>query len=187
MRWPLLPGLVLLGLACSSSAPSPVVAPGPAASVASPSGNCQGDVQSVAGLKEVSDPELLQKAVGKPGEGKLCKAKVFESTEPVTVFRVWNKAVPWTQQGRWWSFERPPGPADAYRRDNAICPEWSALDTISQCRVKVGAHIVVGPGQSATCKETSFEASPINQVFIPNDGKSGVLFVEGCTPGDPWP
>ncbi len=44
---------------------------------------------------------------------------------PVKIYRVWNKAKPYTQLGRWWSFSVPKGPVDDYRKNNAICLEWS--------------------------------------------------------------
>jgi hypothetical protein len=175
-------------LACSASPPPSPRTPSPGTSSPAPTaGACPGEIHAVAGLKEVDDPALLQQALGKSGEGKLCAGKVFEATAPITVHRVWNKSEARTLQGRWWSFERPRGPTDDYRRQNAVCPEWSPLDVVSTCRVKVGARLVVGSGQSVTCKETSFPASPVNQVFIPNDGKNNVLYVEDCSPGDPWP
>ncbi|MCU0654442.1 MAG: hypothetical protein MUF64_03870 [Polyangiaceae bacterium] len=174
-------------LACAATPPpTPDAPPAPAPS-ASPAASCPGQIPAAPGLREVDDQALLQQALGKAGEGKLCAGKVFEATSAVTVYRVWNKSTAWTQQGRWWSLERPAGPVESYRQQNAICPEWSALDVVSACKLKVGARVVMGTGQSATCKETSFPASPVVQVFVPNDGKNGVLFVEGCSPGDPWP
>ena len=75
--------------------------------------------------------------------------RVGAYAQPISVYRVWTKAKSDTQLGRWWSFTPPKGPIDAYRRDNAICSEWSAFDVVSACMLKVGAKIVVGPGQSA--------------------------------------
>lgn len=149
---------------------------------------CTGTIEAHAGLAAVDDPELLASAIAKDGEGKLCMGAVYEVTEPVTVYRVWTAAKPYTQIGGWWSFDAPQGPADAYRAANAICPEWSALDMVSRCTVKVGAHLVVGPGQSATCEGgVAYGQSPVNQVFIANDTRIDQVFVEDCTPGEAWP
>ncbi|MEO7331492.1 MAG: hypothetical protein ABI193_23150, partial [Minicystis sp.] len=96
----------------------------------------------------------------------------------------------YTKLGRWWSLSAPKGPIESYRTANAICPEWSDLDMVSECTLKVGAHVVVGPGQSATCKAESFPVSSTNQVFVPNETKDPAnqkVFVEACTDGAPWP
>lgn len=172
-------------IACSSTAPPP-----PPASAPAPANACAGAVEVVDGLREVDDGALLQQALGAPGKGNLCTGKVLEATKAVTVYRVWNKAKPYTQLGRWWSFSTPKGPVDAYRAANAICAEWSDLDVVSECRLKIGAHVVVGPGQSATCAKTSYPPSATNQVFIPNDTRDPAnqkVFVEGCSAGAAWP
>lgn len=66
--------------------------------------------------------------------------------------------------------------------------KWSNLDVMSSCTVKVGARIVIGPGQSATCEGgAAYPQSAVNQVFIPNDTRVDKVFVEDCTPGAPWP
>jgi hypothetical protein len=194
---PVLPALsVLFLVACGGAAPPPVTPPGPTAAPAQTapppvvSSACPGKVEVADGLQEVSDGTLLEQALGAPGKGSLCTGKVFQVVKPVTVYRVWNKAKAYTQLGRWWSFSTPRGPADDYRRANDICPEWSALDVVSECKLKVGARVVVGPGQSATCEKGALPASATNQVFVPNETKDPAnqkVFVEGCTPGAAWP
>ena len=147
-----------------------------------------GTIEAPAGMTAVDDAALLALAVGAPGQGKLCAGRVYQVTAPTTVYRVWTAAKAYTQLGGWWSFTAPRGPRAAYQRDNAICAEWSALDTVSSCTIKLGTRIVVGPGQSADCEgDADFAASATNQVFIPNDTRKGQLFVEGCTAGVPWP
>lgn len=194
MRW-LLPTVVFLPLlaACVNTAAEPppraVVAthePAPAPEPAA----CPGKIEAQDGLAAVSDEPLYKQAVGEPTKGSLCTGQVFEAQKPVKVYRVWNKAKAYTKLGRWWSFAAPKGPVAAYRAANAICPEWSDLDMVSECTLKVGAHVVVGPGQSAACKAESFPVSPTNQVFIPNETKDPAnqkVFVENCTDGAPWP
>ena len=52
---------------------------------------------------------------------------------------------------------------------------------MSVCKIKVGTHIVIGPGQSADCSEgLSYAKSSANQVFIPNNSAENVIFVEDC-------
>lgn len=171
-------------VACAGAPPLP---PPP---LPAPASACAGTIDVVDGFREVDDGALLQQALGAPGKGNLCTGKVFEATKSVTVYRVWNKAKPHTQLGRWWSSSAPKGPIDAYRAANAICPEWSDLDVVSECRIKVGAHIVIGPGQSATCATMSYPPSATNQIFIPNDTRdpeNQKVFVDGCSPGAAWP
>lgn len=179
-------GVVLVLVACGgrgAQAPAPVIGPaavGPA---------CTGTIGAApAGLAHVQDPDLLAQAVGEPGAGKLCLGAVYEVTAPVTVYRLWTADKAYTQIGGWWSFEEPTGTVEDYREANAICPEWNDLDRVSRCQVKIGAHLVVGPGQSATCDGgTGYAQSAVNQVFIPNDTRIDQVFVEDCTPGEPWP
>ena len=139
------------------------------------------------GLQESTNSLLLQKALGNNGEGKLCKGKVYEATKAVTVYRVWDKDKDYTLYGGWWSFELPQGTREEYRVKNDICPSWSPLNQMSSCTLKVGSKIVVGPGQSATCKHSTLPQSPVNQVYIPNDSRNNILFVENCTEGKDWP
>jgi hypothetical protein len=177
--------LTLTALAACAPA-TPATPPQPAA----PPAACPGKVEPADGLKEIDDPSLLKQALGDPGKGSLCTGKTFEAVKPVTVYRVWNKADPGTQLGRWWSFARPAGPVEAYRTANEICPEWSDLDNVSECKLKAGTHVVVGPGQSATCAKGAYPASPTNQVFVNNDTRDPAnpkLLVDGCTPGSAWP
>ena len=104
------------------------------------------------------------------------------------MYRVWMKEKGYTQLGRWWGFQAPTGTRDAYRQDNEICPEWSALDMLSACTIKVGARIVVGPGPSATCEGgLTDEKSAAHQVYINNDSRQNQVYVESCTEGTPWP
>lgn len=63
---------------------------------------CVGSIQAPAvGLEAISDPELLQSALGQPDKGQLCMGQVFVATAPVTVYRVWDQAKSYTLYGRW--------------------------------------------------------------------------------------
>ena len=150
---------------------------------------CAGSVMSPPkGLKEVKDASFnATPPLDKTDNGKLCKAKVFEVVSPVTVYRVWNKSKAYTEKGQWWSFSRPKGPVSQYRHDNEICPEWSDLDMLTQCKLKVGSKIAVGPGQSAKCATLTYPKSAVNQVFVPNDGRKGVFHVDNCSKPVAWP
>lgn len=139
------------------------------------------------GSQPADDAPLLQAALGKTGEGKLCAGQVLEATQPLAVYRVWNQAKDYTEFGSWWSFIRPTGPADHYREDNAICPEWSELNQLTVCTLKVGAHFVMGPGQSASCMMMMYGKSGVNQIYIPNDTRASKIYVEGCMRLGAWP
>lgn len=142
-----------------------------------------------AGLAPVEDPGLLNEAVGKTGEGKLCAGRVFAASQAgsVTVYRVWNRAKSYTEFGKWWSLAQPSGTVASYREENAICPEWSELNQLTRCTLKAGAHVVIGPGQSATCMSLTYAKSAVNQVYMANDTRIGMLQVEGCTQLGMWP
>ncbi|WP_446810705.1 hypothetical protein ACH50O_03750 [Methylomonas sp. 2BW1-5-20] len=150
---------------------------------------CAGDViQPPAGLVEVIDTELRHAAEGQPGKGKLCKAKVFMAQMPVAVYRVWDSSRAYSVYGSWWSLAYPAGSRESYQKAEAICPEWSALDRVTVCNIKVGARVVIGPGQSMDCaNDLSYKPSPENQVYIPNDSRNNQVFVENCSAGAPWP
>lgn len=176
---------VTVTAACSPTTSAPPVAPqADAARPAPSSAACAGTVSAASGLTETDDPALLASALGKAGEGKLCSAKVFRVTADVVAYRVWDAGNPKSRTGRWWSLARPQGPVDEYRKANAVCKAWSALDRSVTCKLKVGAKVVVGPGQSVTCDDgVVFPASPVNQVFVP-DGEASLV---DCSEGAPWP
>lgn len=158
------------------SAPAPSTPVGPVDGVA-----CVGTVAALPeGVKEVSDDSLARSAIDESGKGKLCMARIFEVVAPMKVYRVWNSAKSYTEFGQWWSFAKPVGPVETYREQNAVCPEWSALDRVTVCELKVGARFAIGPGQSAKCTSTQYEKSAVNQLFIPNDTREDKLFVDHC-------
>ncbi len=192
--WILLAASLLAGCSTlpSSTAPltkSPATTEPTTAPLATAATDCVGNIQAPAvGLEATSDPELLQSALGQPDKGQLCMGQVFVATAPVKVYRVWDQAKSYTLYGRWWSFMLPKGPTDQYREANAICPNWSVLNQMSSCTLKVGSKIVVGPGQSADCGEgLVYPKSAVNQVYINNDSRNNVLWVENCDPGSNWP
>lgn len=142
---------------------------------------CVGKISAPKEAKLVEDAELAKSSLGEPGKGRLCSTLTYEATAPIKVYRVWNSQKAYTQLGQWWAFEKPVGPVDKYQKDNDICPEWSTLDKLSVCEIKVGAHFAVGTGQSANCDGgVVLEASPVNQVFIPNDTRVEKVYVDHC-------
>lgn len=148
---------------------------------------CVGTTGMAEGAAPVEDAALLAEALGKSGEGKLCAGRVYEASQGITVYRVWNAAKDYTEYGRWWSLDRPSGTVAQYRTDNAICPEWSDLNQLTVCKIKVGARFVMGPGQSATCMAMMYGKSAVNQVYLSNDTRVNKLYVEGCTRLGMWP
>lgn len=151
-------------------------------------GDCIGGVITPPnGMVKATDDALLASALGPPGKGAMCTGEVFQAVKPVTVYRVFDAAKSYTLYGRWWSFDLPVGPRDQYQYVNDICPEWSPLDVVSSCTIKVGTKVVIGPTQSAQCIGSLIPASAVNTVYIPNDSRNNVLFVENCTKGTAWP
>lgn len=150
---------------------------------------CVGTVQAaVSGARAVDDGALLARAVAPAEQGKLCAARVFEATEAITVYRVSQADRANREPGRWWTFRQPEGTRERYRADYVICAEWSALDTLARCQLRVGARFVVGTGQSVRCQDGSLIAqSAEEQVYIDNDTREGRVLVENCEQLGAWP
>lgn len=163
--------------------------------------SCPGSVEQAEGLAKLpyTDDDLMRAAVRGPGEGGICRGEVFVVQKPVFAYRVWDKNNSRSRTGRWWTFEEPKGPLERWRAKYAVCPEWKT-DTVtyvvSRCQIKKGTKIVVGPGQSIRCKDSAYEASPTNQVYIPNhlstdadnlNEPKEADYVENCDEGSEWP
>ena len=150
---------------------------------------CIGSLPAVpVGLTATTDAFLLQQALGRPGDGKLCQGQVLVAKAPLLLYRVWDRSKPSSLYGSWWSFAHPGNHREQYRRDNVICPQWSALDIVSVCQVKIGSHLVLGTGQSAICPDnSSLPASAVHQVYLPNNLQQQLIQVEHCSPGQSWP
>lgn len=186
------PRLMLLPLlllsACSTIPPSPDFrGTSPTASPAM--SQCIGTIMAPPpGLIPTDDPALLQLAIGEADQGKLCTGQVLIAKTAIVVYRVYDQTKQGSLYGSWWSFHQPTGSREHYRRDNAICPQWSALDLVSVCQIKIGSKLVIGPGQSARCSETlTYPESPVNQVYLPNNVPQNLIQVENCSIGAPWP
>lgn len=143
---------------------------------------------SVSGLQVVDDQALQDKAQLASGKGGVCDARVFEAVDEVVVYRVYDASKPWSAYGGWWSLERPQGPRAEYAQDNAICPEWSALDQLVTCRIKAGSKVVLGTTQNVTCESGQELTKNANiQVFMANDSRNDVLQVDSCALRGDWP
>jgi hypothetical protein len=184
--WILLP---LLLLSACSTVPTPPDLKSTPHTTQPSIAECTGAIATPPpGLVPTDDPALLQRAVGEAKQGKLCTGQVFIAKATILVYRIWDQAKPGSLYGSWWSFQPPTGNREQYRIDNAICPEWSALNVLSVCQIKIGSKLVLGPGQSAKCSETlSYPASPVNQVYLPNNLQQNLLQVENCSTGTLWP
>jgi hypothetical protein len=148
---------------------------------------CVGQVPAtVQGLAVVSNEGLIAAARGLNNKGGVCAAAVFNATEPLTVYRVYDSksGCPY---GRWWSLSRPEGSREQYRSAYAICPEWGALDRLISCQLKPGSQIVLGTTQSMECKETAYPKSADIQVYIPNDSATKAIYIDNCVEEEAWP
>lgn len=140
------------------------------------------------GLAEASNPILLSKAQLQTGKGGVCAAAVYTVTAPVTVYRVFDSGNPYSRLGSWWALKTPAGSRADYRAANAICEEWSQLDRLVPCEIRPGSQVVLGTTQSAQCKDGSTYAKTAElQVYVPNDGRAGILHVGACSEPSPWP
>lgn len=163
----------------------------PFCSIASGSvGACAQPIQLPPGFSVAAyqDPGVLKGALGKPGEGKLCCAVVAEATQAVNVFRGWAPHYvdkdnpvktplppdyfPTFQFGGWWSPTEPPGSRDQYHHDDDVCAAWNSLTVYTKCQIEVGAQVVIGRGQSATCGPNQYlPDSDVLQINFPNGSK----------------
>lgn len=139
--------------------------------------SCEGSVAISDELsnhfKLTQDPSLLEQSLGEPSEGKLCQGAVYLATQNVTIYRAWNSSNPKSQFGQWWAFEVPAGKMAQYRKDYAICYQWSPLDKMSKCVLKEGTKVVVGNGQSAKCSAyLTYPVSQAQQLYIANAEQS---------------
>lgn len=133
------------------------------------------------GLHEVTNLALQKQAQLESGKGGICAAKVFVTTTPVRIYRVYDASQAHSKFGEWWTFKRPSGTKEAYRAANAICQEWSHLDRVLSCELKVGIEIVVGTTQSAACNQSVILPKTIeNQIFIPKRIGTDHLLFDSC-------
>lgn len=161
--------------ASASAAPAPTES-APVSQTPPPA--CAGAVDTPPAGLVATDEDPPSFALGAPGKGALCEAKVFTVKEPVTVYRVFTAKYETVKKagptGAYWTFQKPSGTLEGYRATYEICAEWNDLDTLNECKVDVGARIVLGPGQSADCDSgVKYPPSAANQVLIVKtpDGK----------------
>jgi len=150
---------------------------------------CAGTIaSSLSGLIEASNSSLQNKAQFETGKGGVCSARVFSATGPVVLYRVFEAGNPRSKFGSWWSLKRPVGSRDDYRAANAICKEWSNLDRLISCELRPGSQIVVGTTQSAVCNDgATYPKTAEYQVYVPNDGRAGIVHVGACSEETSWP
>lgn len=105
----------------------------------------------------------------RPGQGGLCHAQMFKTTEPITLYRVYSARRRETRLGGVWTADAPRGRREVYRRDYAVCSEWSDLDAVVACELPAGASVIVGVGQSLTCDDgEAYPQSGANQLLVPD-------------------
>ncbi|MEJ2199786.1 MAG: hypothetical protein P8X63_02035 [Desulfuromonadaceae bacterium] len=179
--------LVLLSLilsGCSSVVATENFSTG--AAVQTTSEKCPGTVDLSAPFAALFEPveneALLEAALGKPTEGRLCQGKVYRvKGMEVSLYRAWNSTNPNSRLGKWWAFAAPEGRTTRFRFDFEVCYQWSPLDKLTRCAFRAGTEVVVGTGQSATCDEyLTYPASATQQVYI----EDASIFVSGCSDYD---
>lgn len=162
--------------------------------------DCDGVIDShpevleiVTDTLDTTNTNLIKRLVLPKDNGGLCMGSIFKVKKPIVVYRVWNSSDTSSLKGRWWTFDKPIGTLEDFRKDYGVCCQWGPKDTLSACTLKVGSKIVVGPGQSVDCthaenrggdgcNDTRYEISAKNQVYIHDP----VNNVENCN-GVDWP
>jgi hypothetical protein len=136
-------------------------------------GKCEGDIKAPATdlAKELESSDSLgTMAVGEPGKGKLCRAKVFEAIKPIKVYRVWSSDKRMPELGTWWTLEMPMGSKDMYMQQYGKCASWGKYDQLTECTMRPGVQFAIGPTQSRTCGDKTMRATSANQLYIPVGG-----------------
>ena len=140
-------------------------------------------------LQPAANPALVSTAQLASGKGGVCAAQTYVSTAPLVVYRVYDQKNGSASAiaGRWWALSLPAGPRDGYRADYGICPEWSALNALVRCELKPGAPVLIGTTQSVDCAQGGYPKTAALQLYIPNDGRNDVSYVEHCSDQGTWP
>src|SRR5262245_8328468 len=133
--------------------------------------------------------DLVNDFIGRPGQGKLCEARVFtvapEGENELKVYRAWNNGAG-RKWGRWWSFNPPSnfGNEAIYRRHHGLCPSEGPadkLDRVLVCTLRVDAEFAVGPGQSKDCPDgVTVPQTQTNQVYMPMGPATFSQWVTRC-------
>jgi len=147
--------------------------------------DCRGTLPDDTALGAQADDALLAEATAPPGEGKLCGGRAYRVQAPVTVYRLFDAARPFSEFGNWWSLEPPAESREQYRRKYAICDAWSQLDRVITCTIQPGTSLVLGPGQSvASCPppQAGLPQAEAIQVYLPQRGTHFIA----CSSAD-WP
>lgn len=160
----LAPCLVLT--ACSYTPISP-----PTAKAAQCLGNAHPPKALANYFREITRPQLLHAALGKPFKGGLCQGKVYRTLKPMTIYRAWNSTNSDSKLGAWWAFEQPRGEILKYHFDYQICYQWSPLDKLLKCTLRAGTIVAIGTGQSVNCsKYLKYPTSAYKQLYLDTTG-----------------
>jgi hypothetical protein len=199
--------LSLLLLACGGAAsppqvpetPPPVATAPAATAIAPPASTAPRAASTCAGPVATPPPGLVKAeeaapawSIGEPGKGALCEGKVFIAQGPVTVYRAFSASYKTSKlagpTGAFWTLDRPSGTAARYRNVYEICKEWNDLDMLNECTIEVGARVVLGPGQSATCdkSDTSYPRSAANQVVLVKKADGSMPVVDCKESAQKW-
>ncbi len=147
-----------------------------------------GKVRQVDPAEPIYAQANLGGAVKPAGQGGVSAGVVVELTEDMPVYRLWQDPPPPgaaynNRIGGWWSFDKPYGSREGYRRAYEICGQWNALNMVASCKLTKGAVVVVGPGQSVspyTCNDASghesYEANDSDwQIYVDSAYKNPAL------------
>jgi hypothetical protein len=62
------------------------------------------------------------------------------------------------------------------------------LDRLRSCQLKPGTEVVLGTTQSVSCADgTTCPKTDDVQVYMANDARNGLVFVENCGEEGRWP
>ena len=97
----------------------------------------------------------MRKHIKPVGEGGICAGKIYKVTGALHVYRVTSESSFPKAFGGWWSGRKADeayATKKAWRFRNEVCTPWNpAADHHFSCKVKKGALIAIGSGQSVDC------------------------------------
>ncbi len=137
----------------------------------------------------------MRKHIKPTGEGGICTGKIYKVTGALHVYRVTSESSFPKAFGGWWSGRKSDeayASKKAWRFRNEVCTPWNpSADHHFSCKVKRGAFIAIGSGQSVDCAKLNsgsekFPATGIVQIAV--DSRKDIAAAD-CTPpakGSKW-
>ena len=123
------------------------------------------------------------------GQGGVCAGEVFKiSRAGLNLWRVSSKSSK-SRLGGWWSLEKSDdhfSSRKSWRVANEVWRDWNPeANLVFSCTPAKGELILIGPGQSANCADTSINPGPLDKPHYPESSQLQVNW-NGWRKGTPF-